>query len=194
MGFLFTGINFVIFLTFIIALSFIMIGLFGGWIERMRQDKQKSKQNAKDKWFSLFKRGIIVLVVSIALLFAVNIVRSILPCELGGLCIVIEDKGKINVSHAPEVKALIYKYGKNHVHIMALDIDLIKDINFIKQINPSFKEQTGCIIVVHAGDEGYVYQEDKELNIIYRETIQEFMEKTKNVDPQIMAKFYLSLH
>ena len=32
------------------------------------------------------------------------------------------------------------------------------------------------------------------MNIIYTETIQEFIETTKTVDPEIMARFYLSLH
>lgn len=96
--------------------------------------------------------------------------------------------------NTPEVQALIQKYGRNHVHVKALDIKLVEDIEFIRSIHPHFKEETGCIIVAHAGEEGYVYQEDKELNIIYKETIQEFLEKTRNVDSQIMAKFYLSLH
>lgn len=115
-------------------------------------------------------------------------------CKPGYPCLVTENEGKIAVSNTPEVQELARKYGWPHVHIKALDIELVKDIEFIKQIEPTFKEQTGCIIIVHAGDEGYVYQEDKELNIIYQERLDEFMEKTKNVSSEIMSKFYLSLH
>ena len=115
-------------------------------------------------------------------------------CKPGYPCVVIENEGKIKVSNMPEVQALATKYGWEHVHIKALDIELVKDIEFIKQIHPNFKEQTGCIIVVHAGDEGFVYQEDKELNIIYQEALSEFMQKTRDVSPEIMSKFYLSLH
>ncbi len=115
------------------------------------------------------------------------------PCAPGGTTC-FEAEGKVKVVNTPEVQELIKKYGVNNVHIRALDIDLVEDIEFIKQIHPNFKEQTGCIIIVHAGDDGYVYQEDKQLNIIYKETLSEFTEKTKSVAPEIMAKFYLSLH
>lgn len=107
----------------------------------------------------------------------------------------IEDLGKLNVWKTPEVQTLVKKHG-SHVLIKALDIKLIEDIEYIKKIHPQFKEETGCIIVayVHGGGEGYVYQEDKKLNIIYKETLEEFMEKTSNSDPEVMSKFYLSLH
>ncbi len=65
---------------------------------------------------------------------------------------------------------------------------------FIEQIYPSLAHDTGCVIVAHAGDEGYVYRQDKELNIVGRETLAEFMERTKDIDRGVMAKFYLSLH
>lgn len=105
-----------------------------------------------------------------------------------------ENEGKLKVYNLPEVQQLVKKYGKEHIHIKALDINLVKDIEYIKSIHPNFKEQTGCIIVVHAGNEGYVYQEDKKLNIIYKETMKDFLEKTRGVDSDVMAKFYLSLH
>ena len=112
------------------------------------------------------------------------------------ICWVIEDEGKKKVVERPEVQALIEKHGKNNIHIKAVDIDLVKEIEFIQQIHPNFKQETGCVIVVHAGskDEGFVYQEDKDLNIVYSLPLSEFVEQTKNVDYELMSAFYLSLH
>jgi len=111
-------------------------------------------------------------------------------------CWVIEDEGKKKVVERPEIQALIEKYGKNNIHVKAVDIDLVQDIEFIQQIHPSFQEETGCVIVVHTGstNEGFVYQEDKDLNVIYMLLLSEFIEQTKNVDYETMSTFYLSLH
>jgi hypothetical protein len=156
-----------------------------------------------------------VVLVILAIVIAVVIYRSVatkntevlLPsvepssllgpnnCKPGYPCAVIEDEGKIKVSNTPEVQALAQKYGWPHVHIKAVDIKLIEDIAFVRSIYPNFKEEMGCIIIVHAGEnEGYVYQEDKDLNIIYRESLSEFMKRTSTVDSATIAKFYLSLH
>lgn len=106
-----------------------------------------------------------------------------------------EDEGKKKVSDTPEVTALAEKYGGwEHVHIKALDIDLVRHTAFIEKIYPHLADDTGCIIIAHAGDEGYVYREDKNLNIAYQETLTEFMERTKDIDSEFMSKFYLSLH
>jgi len=106
----------------------------------------------------------------------------------------IEEEGKIKVLQTPEVQALVQKYGRQHVHIGALDIDLIRHTAFIEKIYPSLAENTGCIIIAHAGNEGYVYREDKNLNIAYQETLAEFIGRTKDFDPGFLAMFYLSLH
>jgi len=116
-------------------------------------------------------------------------------CKPGYPCVVEENEGKKKVSDTPEVQALAEKYGGwEHVHIGALDIDLVRHTAFIEKIYPNLAKDTGCIIIAHAGDEGYVYREDKNLNIAYQETLAEFMERTKDFDPEYMAKFYLSLH
>ncbi len=116
-------------------------------------------------------------------------------CKPGYPCTVIENEGKKKVSDTPEVQALAKKYGGwEHVHIGALDIDLVRHTAFIEKIYPNLAEDTGCIIIVHAGDEGYVYRQDKKLNIAYQETLTEFIERTKNIDSEFMSKFYLSLH
>ncbi|MEK7534506.1 MAG: hypothetical protein AAB600_04160 [Patescibacteria group bacterium] len=194
MEILFELISIVLLISCIVALLFTVVGLVGTIVIWIRKRISKYEVKSSRNWFKVFIRGLIALIASIVLYVASVFAYSVLPCDWGGRCVVIEDKGKVNVSNTPEVQALIQKYGKNHVHIKALDINVVQDIQFVKKIHPKFKEQTGCIIVAHAGDEGYVYQEDKQLNIIYRETIQEFMKKTKNVDPEVMAKFYLSLH
>ena len=116
-------------------------------------------------------------------------------CKPGYPCVIIENEGKKKVSDTPEVQALAKKYGGyEHVHIGALDIDLVRHTAFIEKIYPNLAGDTGCIIVVHAGDEGYVYRQDKNLNIAYQETLAEFTERTKDIDSEFMAKFYLSLH
>ncbi|MEK7061726.1 MAG: hypothetical protein AAB957_00490 [Patescibacteria group bacterium] len=116
-------------------------------------------------------------------------------CKPGFPCFVEEDEGKKKVSDTPEVQALAKKYGGwEHVHIGALDIDLVRHTAFIEKIYPNLAKDTGCIIIAHAGDEGYVYREDKNLNIAYQETLAEFMKRTKDFDTEFMVKFYLSLH
>ena len=116
-------------------------------------------------------------------------------CKPGFPCVIDEDEGKKKVSDTPEVQALAKKYGGwEHVHIGALDIDLVRHTAFIEKIYPNLAKDTGCIIIAHAGDEGYVYREDKNLNIAYQETLAEFMKRTKDFDTEFMVKFYLSLH
>ncbi|OGM33128.1 hypothetical protein A2803_00280 [Candidatus Woesebacteria bacterium RIFCSPHIGHO2_01_FULL_44_21] len=108
---------------------------------------------------------------------------------------VIEDEGKVTVSERPEVVALAEKYGWDNVHIQALDIDLVSDLVFIKSLRPDFSDELGCVIVVHAGEnEGYVYQENEDLEVIHMETMQEFLNKVKDKDPELLFKFFLSLH
>ena len=115
-------------------------------------------------------------------------------CKPGFPCVVPEDEGKIKVSNTPQVQALANKYGWPHVHISALDGDLVKHVGFIEKVYPNLAHDTGCIIMVHAGDEGYVFREDKQLNVVYTETLAEFLARTKNFDADFMAKFFLSMH
>jgi hypothetical protein len=131
--------------------------------------------------------GFLFLFLQLILICALVIV-SINPSK-------VEEEGKKTVAKRPEVLALYEKYGR-HVHVKALDIEYVEDLAFLNSIHPRFNEETGCIIFVHAGDtnEGYVYQENKDLEIIYQETLQEFLTHTRAVDPDTMATFYLSLH
>ncbi len=108
-------------------------------------------------------------------------------------CPTIEDKGKVKAANTPETQALADKYGWVHVHVKALAHSALYEEGFIAKIHPQFKGKIGCIIFVHAGDnEGYMFVQDENLDIIYKESIHEFVEKTKNIDSKLMSKFYLS--
>ena len=193
MELLFKLISIVLLIAFVASLLFTIVGLSGAILNWIRHRSSKNVQPSKN-WYKVFIRSLLALIVVIVLSVASVFAYSFLPCEWGGPCIIIEDKGKIKVSERPEVKTLVQKYGKDHVHIKALDIELVKHTAFIERIYPNLSEDTGCIIIAHAGDEGYVYREDKKLNIAYQETLAEFMERTKNIDFEFMSKFYLSLH
>jgi hypothetical protein len=134
------------------------------------------------------------------------------PSRFDGGCgpgCVIEDAGKRNVEHLPEVEALRQKYGEERLFIKALDRHLVgretewhtnhalmkEHDDLLYAVRPDWDPKiTGCVIVVYAGGEGYVYQEDKDLNVIGTETLAEFLEHTKNVSPEMMYRFFLSLH
>lgn len=193
MEILFKLISIVLLISFVVSLIFTIVGLVGTVLNWIRRRSNKNVQPSRN-WSKIFIRSLLALIAVIVLSVASVFAYSLLPCEWGGMCVIIEDKGKVKVSERPEVKALIQKYGKNHVHIKALDIDLVRHTAFIEKIYPSLADETGCIIIAHAGDEGYVYREDKKLNIAYQETLTEFMERTKDIDDEYMAKFYLSLH
>jgi hypothetical protein len=158
------------------------------------------KKIVKLKWLLIILIALAILVGAIVFskyrqtFYTSDPVFSTNNCRPGYPCTVIENEGKIKVSNTPEVRALAEKYGWEHVHIKALDIDLVRHTAFIEEIYPNLAEDTGCIIIAHAGDKGYVYREDKSLNIAYQETLAEFMERTKDFDSEFMSKFYLSLH
>lgn len=114
--------------------------------------------------------------------------------NIGQPCFQIEDKGKVTAAKTKEALALMKKYGRENVSIKALDIHLAHDQNYISALNPNFEGETGCIILVRAGIEGYIMQEEKNLKVIHIETLEEFKENTKNTNPQVLDQFYNSLH
>ena len=126
-----------------------------------------------------------------------------------GITGIEEDAGKENVKHLPEVEALRKKYGEDRLFINALDRHLIgheaewhtnhaammEHDALLYSVRPDWDPKiTGCVIVVYAGGEGYVYQEDKSLKVIGTETLAQFLEKTKNAPPALMYRFFLSFH
>ena len=125
---------------------------------------------------------------------------------------IIEDAGKKIVMKQPEVRDLISKYGEEHVFVKALDRHIIgeewhSDHSEMDQLSRSShddllsmvlkpglsRNEIGCVIVVYGMGEGFVYWEDKDLNIVDSETLAEFQEHTANVSSDAMSRFYLSL-
>lgn len=138
--------------------------------------------------------GITALVIVI--LLGAVIVLSLASSPLGGVAIP-EDEGKKNVMERPEVQELYARHGADDVYIQALEIDLAHDREFIQKLRPDISPNIGCIIVVKAGQygaDGYVYFEDENLHIVRHETLSEFLSRTRGVDPEVLAQFYLSLH
>jgi hypothetical protein len=127
---------------------------------------------------------------------------------------VVEDAGKEAAYNQPEVQSLIALYGADHVLVKALDRHLIlrkehwhsletesdrlwreeHDALLGMIVKPGLAiGDVGCVIVVYAMGEGFVYWEDHDLNIIASETLAEFQYRTTNVSPDVMFTFYLSL-
>lgn len=162
--------------------------------------KNQKKRNSKRRWII----AIIILILLIAGLFYGFFYYKLMSyqadiygpnnCKPGYDCVVIEDEGKKNVAEREDVKLLAEKYSWEHMHIKALDIHLAHDYDFLKILFPEFKKgDIGCIILVLAGDEGFVFIENEELEIIGQESLSSFVDRTKTIDFEIMAKFYLSL-
>ena len=110
--------------------------------------------------------------------------------ERGG---VPEDAGKKTAAGTEEYGSLVEAYGKDAVSVQALKIELAHDIGFIRQLDPGFRDDPGCIIVARAGSVGYVFQEEKSLNVVYTPTLEEFQGKTADADPAVRELFWSSL-
>ncbi len=65
---------------------------------------------------------------------------------------------------------------------------------FLSIISDGFFIEPGCVIVLKVGiRDGYVYQLDEEIEIVYRITLAQFEEGARNVDPRTLENFYGSL-
>ena len=104
-----------------------------------------------------------------------------------------EDAGKKTATRTEEYSSLVEKYGKEAVSVQALKLELAHDIGFIRQLDPGFRDDPGCIIVARAGSVGYVFQEEKSLNVVYTPTLEEFQGKTADADPAVRELFWSSL-
>lgn len=188
-----TLINLLLPLAFLIGLMLASVSIVGFVVSKIRQKKYKGHVLQKIKWLRYFITGLILSLLCAVLYIGLAYLLS--PCgDVFNGCGIPEDKGKAIVREKTEVQMLIREHGKNRVHIEALEIELVQHTEFIEQIYPNVAKDTGCIIIAHAGNEGYVYREDKQLNVVYQETLAEFLERTKSIDPTVMSKFYLSLH
>ena len=104
-----------------------------------------------------------------------------------------EDAGKKTATVTEEYRSLVQTYGKEAVTVHALKIELAHNIGFIRQLDPEFRDDPGCIIVARAGSVGYVFQEEKSLNVVYTQTLEEFQGKTAGADPAVLELFWSSL-
>lgn len=107
--------------------------------------------------------------------------------------LVPEDAGKKTATRTEEYGLLVEMYGKEAVSLQALKLQLAHDIGFIRQLDPEFRDEPGCIIVARAGSVGYVFQEEKSLNVVYTQTLEEFQGKTAGADPAVRDLFWSSL-
>lgn len=114
--------------------------------------------------------------------------------NIGEPCIMIEDKGKVTASKTPEIRDLMKKYGREKLTFQALDIALAHDMEYVKTLYPSYQGHIGCIIVVTAGNEGYVMFERENLEVEYIQTLEEFKQATATAPSEILDQFYASLH
>ena len=105
-----------------------------------------------------------------------------------------EEEGIVLIRTTPEYVALSEKYGSDLVSVEAVNLHQREETTFLSLISSGFREEPGCIIVLRAGEsEGYVYQLDKEFNIVFRMTLSEFLEAAAKVDAGTMEHFYSSL-
>ncbi len=108
--------------------------------------------------------------------------------------VVIEEQGIVLIQSTPEYAALSEKYGSDLVSVQEVNLHQREETTFLILISNGFREEPGCIIVLRAGEsEGYVYQLDKEFNIVFRMTLSEFREAAAKIDARTMEDFYSSL-
>ena len=105
-----------------------------------------------------------------------------------------EDEGVLRIKGTQEYKALADEYGSDQVSVKAVNLDDEEEAAFLRVISNGFLMEPGCIIVLKAGTgDGYVYQLDEEIEIVYRMTLSQFEEGARDIDPRAMENFYSSL-
>ena len=107
---------------------------------------------------------------------------------------VIEEDGILLIKETQEYKSLIEKYSEDVVSVKAVNLLKVEDTLFLKEIDDGFKQNPGCIIVIeYENDQGYVYQLDEELNIVYQMNLNDFAESVNKVNSHMLNDFYKSL-
>ena len=105
-----------------------------------------------------------------------------------------EEEGVLLIKRTLDYRTLVDKYGFDQVSVVAINLHERGETEFLARISDGFLMQPGCIIVLEAdSDEGYVYQLDEELNIVFWLTLSKFEEGARNVDALKMVQFYSSL-
>jgi hypothetical protein len=118
--------------------------------------------------------------------------------------VIVEEQGILLIKSLPEYAAAVAAHGEEQVGAAALDrhqegIDYVGEnhdefrTEFMPVIDDGFLPTSGCIIVLQAGDEGFVYQLDKDFNIVHRVSLATFQEGEKRVDAETMEWFWDSL-
>lgn len=114
--------------------------------------------------------------------------------DFSGWAVLVEEEGVLLVKETQDYRSLVEKYGASGVTLKAVNLHDKKDAEFLRKINDGFLVEPGCIIVLQGGNgAGYVYQLDEEVNIVFRLTLSEFEEGSRNVDALTMERFYGSL-
>ena len=114
--------------------------------------------------------------------------------DSSGWAVIVEEEGVLLIKETREYESLVVKYGSDDVPVRAVNLHDESEVAFLKEINQGFVTEPGCIIVLEAGNaEGYVYQLDEELSIVFRMTLSAFEEGARNVDAPTMERFYSSL-
>jgi len=107
---------------------------------------------------------------------------------------VVEEEGVLLIKDTQEYKTLIDEYGEDFVSVKATNLLEVEDALFLREIDDGFKQNPGCIIVLeYENNQGYIYQLDKELNIVYRMNLLDFTESANKINSQIMEDLYKSL-
>lgn len=114
--------------------------------------------------------------------------------DFSGWAVIVEEEGVLLIKDTQEYESLVGKYGSDGVSVRAVNLHDESEVAFLEEINQGFVTEPGCIIVLEGGNgEGYVYQLDEELSIVFRLTLSEFEEGARNVDALTMEFFYDSL-
>ena len=162
-------------------------------LSKREQEEAIGPQKARPSGLKLALYGVSIVVAVggvIALVVFLSSDNNPLKEDNGG---VPEDAGKETATRTEEYRLLVEKHGTEAVSLEALELRLVRYLEFIRQVDPNFREQTGCIIVARAGDDGYIFQEDEDLNVIYTQTLEEFESKTAATDHAVRERFWSSL-
>jgi len=106
----------------------------------------------------------------------------------------VEAEGKQLVAATSEVAELRAAHGEEHLRILALAQHRVNDRDLIAELYPNAdRDEVTCVIVATAGDDGYVFLQGEAFEILRTETLSVFARRTGDVDPELLARFWLSL-
>jgi hypothetical protein len=146
--------------------------------------------------------GVIIVVTVFCTLFLTDTIKD---TNFGERYILIpEEEGIDDIKATSTYQDFAAKHGEENIEILALDrqdeaVEYHDEDHkefksaFMQEIDPQFRPTSGCIILVQADGEGYVFQQDAAFNVVHTVTLQEFQEGAENVDQETMDWFYRSL-